>query len=71
MVGRLWLPSYPDVVERGYREFDHAQYLPAAESFFLAAHLAQTEFHIELCLHMAWIASERAAGRRSELEPWA
>lgn len=70
MVPHLWLDSYPDVVALANRRWCDAQYAEAARQYLLAAALARPMggFYEQLCLTMAWIAAERALGRRSELE---
>ena len=70
MVPHLWLDSYPDVVALANRQWCRKAYTRAAKTYLRAAALARPigDHYEQLCLTMAWIASERADGRRSELE---
>ena len=66
----LWRRSYPEVVERGHRFWIQAQYLDAAQEYWLAAFVTPTLDDETAMLQAAWIASERAQDRRSEMEAW-
>lgn len=64
----LWQRSFPEVVASANEHAVEGRHLQAAQEYWLAAYVAPTDaFETEMLL-ASWVASERAGGRRSELE---
>lgn len=64
----LWLPSYPDLVHDAGDAWRAGKYARARDLYWLAAFVAPWPEHEIRMLENAWMAHERAAGRKSELE---
>jgi len=64
----LWRRSFPEVVSDGNRCWNSREFLAAAIWYWRAAYVAPTEADETRMLEWAWQATERAQGRRSELE---
>lgn len=68
MKAGLWRRSYPEVVHSAHQLWADRRYLEAAKEFWIAAYVAPTDVMETAMLEAAWVASERAQGRSSELE---
>lgn len=64
----LWQRSFPEVVASANEHAVEGRHLQAAQEYWLAAYVAPTDAFETSMLEASWITSERASGRRSELE---
>lgn len=64
----LWRRSYVEVVADGHAAWCAGRFLEAGQWYWLAAFVGPTEADSAEMLEASWIATERAQGRRSELE---
>lgn len=69
MLRGLWRPSYPEVVAGANVALADGRHYEAGRRYWFAAYLAPTDAEESTMLRLSWIASERAQGRVSELEP--
>lgn len=65
----LWPSTFMDAVLKANKYFAARCYIDAMFEFLKAASVAPPERVLGM-LQLAWIASERHDGRRSELESW-